>query len=278
MSRFIQYSLWVVVAVVSLGTRTAMAWEQTPGKEGGIAWTSSCFHYAVQKDGSDDLGLDDLREIVRSSFDTWEDVPCSYFYFVEREPAAVDRVEFNLNSGNINLLVWRDKVEDWTYIVDAVGMTTTHYDELTDELLDVDIEFNGAWWDFGTLDEGSTDSEVIDLANAITHEIGHTIGLKDLYDPRYSDSTMYGNSGPADIEKRSLLQDDIDGLCTIYPVDDDPKICKEPYCGLDLKGTSTFCIIDDDNSENGCAFIEKSRQTGWSGALLSLFLLTIDAL
>jgi hypothetical protein len=132
-------------------------------------------------------------------------------------------------------------------------LTTVVYDTSTGETLDADIEFNGAYFAFGSA-ETAGDSHIIDLQTVITHEIGHTIGLDDLYDSAHSDSTMYGvdihqSDGSPSTDKRQLDQDDIDGLCLIYPINEDPDVCKEPVCGLDLDDTSTSC---KSSGSNGC--------------------------
>ena len=89
----------------------------------------------------------------------------------------------------------------------------------------------------------------------VTHEIGHTIGLDDLYNPADKESTMYGfdihnNDGSPITDKRILAQDDIDGLCYLYPENEDPVVCEEPVCGLDLDGTTSSCKGAGGN--NGC--------------------------
>ena len=241
-----------VLAALLLVASSAVGWKQTIGQGNkGIRWTGSCYHYSINEKGSDDLTLEDLQTIARDSFSTWEDVPCSYFRFVETAPTAVDRVEFNLDKGNVNLLVWREKASDWAYDERAVGMTTTQYDLSTGDILDVDMEFNGVSFNFGTVIPGTSDPVLVDLQSAITHEIGHTLGFEDLYGSADRDSTMYAYDAPGETKKRTLTQDDIDGLCTLYPEDDDPDVCEPPYCGLDLKGTSSTCNQDGQGQKDG---------------------------
>ena len=58
----------------------------------------------------------------------------------------------------------------------------------------------------------------MDLENIATHELGHTLGLGDIYTDACQVVTMYGYSGTGDIEKRSLEQPDINGLQTLYGI------------------------------------------------------------
>ncbi len=48
------------------------------------------------------------------------------------------------------------------------------------------------------------------------HEIGHTLGLSDLYTNSCANVTMYGYSTEGDVERRSLEPADIAGLLSIY--------------------------------------------------------------
>ena len=55
----------------------------------------------------------------------------------------------------------------------------------------------------------------MDLQNIATHEIGHGIGLGDLYNT-CTQETMYGYSTEGDVSKRTLNSGDISGLQKIY--------------------------------------------------------------
>jgi len=58
--------------------------------------------------------------------------------------------------------------------------------------------------------------EVMDLENIAVHEIGHGVGLADIYDGSCAEVTMYGYSGEGETKKRSLEQADITGLQSLY--------------------------------------------------------------
>lgn len=73
-----------------------------------------------------------------------------------------------------------------------------------------------------------------DLWNVIVHELGHNLGLADLYGNKDIESTMYGINMPGDISKRDLGADDIAGIQAIYGAYDD-----------DLDGDGI--AIDEDN-------------------------------
>jgi MYXO-CTERM domain-containing protein len=71
--------------------------------------------------------------------------------------------------------------------------------------------FNYTWNATG----GSTAPPILDLQNEMTGLIGGMIGLTD---SNVVGSTMYPGISYGDTSKRSLAQDDIDGLVHLYPV------------------------------------------------------------
>ena len=71
---------------------------------------------------------------------------------------------------------------------------------------------NNFYWRIDTDGEGKESS--FDIRTIATHELGHTLGLADLYEDKYKDQTMYGyNDGTADWE---LASGDIAGVQKLY--------------------------------------------------------------
>ena len=62
--------------------------------------------------------------------------------------------------------------------------------------------------------DGAIDDTIMDVQNIVTHELGHGIGLADIYDCDLE--TMYGRSSEGDIVKRDLYDGDIAGLQKLY--------------------------------------------------------------
>ncbi len=77
-------------------------------------------------------------------------------------------------------------------------------------IIEYDILFNTAftWGD-------ATQANVMDLQNIATHEIGHGLGLGDLYNTCVQE-TMYGYSSEGEISKRTLASGDIQGIQKLY--------------------------------------------------------------
>jgi hypothetical protein len=74
---------------------------------------------------------------------------------------------------------------------------------------DIDINTSFSWTNNG----GST---TYDVQNAITHEIGHLLGLGDLTISARIDTTMYSWCSVGETKKRTLDSDDINGIWWLY--------------------------------------------------------------
>ena len=70
-----------------------------------------------------------------------------------------------------------------------------------------DVDFD---WD----NNGAEDK--MDFENVATHELGHSVGLGDLYDAGCSDETMYGETTEGDLDGRDLNTGDITGISKLY--------------------------------------------------------------
>ncbi len=74
-----------------------------------------------------------------------------------------------------------------------------------------DVLFNTSFvWGDATLNAG-----LMDYANIATHELGHGVGMGDLYNT-CTDETMYGYSNYGETKKRDLNSGDILGLTKLY--------------------------------------------------------------
>ena len=82
----------------------------------------------------------------------------------------------------------------------------------TRKIIEFDILFNITYiWG-----DASLDPTIMDLQNIATHELGHGIGLADLYETTCSEETMYGYSIEGETNKRDLNYGDISGLQELY--------------------------------------------------------------
>lgn len=84
----------------------------------------------------------------------------------------------------------------------------------TRELVEWDLLFNNSSdWTWGNAD---SNSNVMDVQNIATHEIGHGFGMADLYDSSCNQETMFGYSTEGETIKRDLNSGDIQGIQDLY--------------------------------------------------------------
>lgn len=95
-----------------------------------------------------------------------------------------------------------------------VAYTCTWYS--SDAATESDARLNSAYYRWVT-DEGSGCQYAFNVDNIMTHERGHTFGLKDVYDSAHAELTMYGYSSPCKKNKETLALGDMRALNDIYP-------------------------------------------------------------
>ncbi|MFH0905146.1 MAG: matrixin family metalloprotease [bacterium] len=82
------------------------------------------------------------------------------------------------------------------------GRALTEWDQVYD---DVDYTWSA-----------SGEAGKMDFENISTHELGHSVGLSDLYNTGCSEQTMYGYATYGEIKKQSLESGDIAGISKLY--------------------------------------------------------------
>lgn len=93
---------------------------------------------------------------------------------------------------------------------DYIAFTAIYYNPETMYIVDADIVLNALHkWDVGA-------SKAFDVQNIMTHEIGHVVGLADLYLEIHSELTMYGYGRKGEVKKRTLENGDILGAQSLY--------------------------------------------------------------
>jgi MYXO-CTERM domain-containing protein len=180
-------------------------------------WTSSDIPvpWYLNEAGSDDLGPDVTEREVMTSFDHWEDVDCCRIAFEYRGRVGLTAY----GSRDITVVSWSES--GWRYDPSAIAVTSNFFGYGTID--ESDIDCNGVYLSWNTTGGGGG----VDTQSILTHEIGHVVGLGDLYDRAHESSTMYGvYSGGTD--SRSLAEDDMEGCRALY----------EEYCA--------GCATDDE--------------------------------
>jgi len=117
-----------------------------------------------------------------------------------------------LNSDGQNTISWRKIAPR-----NIIAVTRLWYDA-NNQIVEFDIAFNAfLTWGIDPDDEGPISlSKMYDIQNIATHEVGHVVGLADLYEDQYRELTMYGYGKTGEIIKISLEEGDIAGAQYLY--------------------------------------------------------------
>lgn len=178
-----------------------------------VHWPTRCVSYYINELGTEDIA-DNSRTIaaIQRSFTTWSEVPGSEFVMEYAGLTDEDRAEHissRGDGGNANIIVFRD--DNWPYAsATAFAITSVTFDPVTGVIADADMELNSQYHQFTT---GDT-SVIVDVANTVTHEAGHFLGLD--HSP-VVEATMYKTAPNGETQKRDLDDDDIEGLFAAYP-------------------------------------------------------------
>ncbi|MCB9629196.1 MAG: matrixin family metalloprotease [Sandaracinaceae bacterium] len=238
-----------------------------------LSWRTGCMAFAVDERGGLDLSVAQIEGVMDASFRTWLDVTCDgaspgfdVLGYVER--ATCQEAQYRVNRGNVNVVAF---VSDWEardYDPAAFAITTVWHNTSTGTILDVDVMINEQLGPYAICPAGGCPAalprdQVVDLQNVVTHELGHFFGIAHSDVPN---ATMYLSAARGETLKRSLADDDIEALCTIYPPGALPA-CTDytPRGGLDLN-------CEDDARGSSCA-VGAPATSERDGAPMGLFAL-----
>lgn len=187
---------------LSFYCQAALAYKVNKTKQGkAIKWNTNTVTYYVNTDGAPPGSL----PAIRAALEAWSNVAASSFRFVYGGPAT--STAYNTNDG-VNIICFA-KMGNKA----KVARNYVHWNELG-ELCDSDIALN-IDHKFSAADR--CPKNCYDVQNVLTHELGHTLSLGDLYKKSHAEKTMYGRGFKGDTKKRTLERDDMDGIIRLYP-------------------------------------------------------------
>lgn len=172
----------------------------------GVKWTSFPVSYVINPTNTQGLTQDFITSAISQSAETW-DAATSRELFNNVYNVNITGV-FGVNDGR-NTIVFGDNEAN----TGVIAVTSTWYTMTTRRIVDFDLslEENYAWGN------ASLDPTKMDVQNIGTHELGHGVGLNDLYNTCTAE-TMYGYSGVGETSKRTLNPGDIAGIRAIYGI------------------------------------------------------------
>jgi MYXO-CTERM domain-containing protein len=187
-------------------------------------------------------------------------------------PVACNLVQYNKDGPNQHVIIFDDSSWPHDDSNNTLALTTVTFDSTTGEIYDADMEINTAQQTLTVHDPIPADG--YDLASIVTHETGHFLGMAHSGDTR---ATMYAHYRQGATSMRDLTQDDVSGICSIYPPDGtrvvgDGGTVPEDSCDPTPRhGFTSACASA--SSSSGCSVSRAgeshSRADGW-GAFASL--------
>lgn len=238
-----------------------------------LYWESGCATLVIDAAGTNQIAAEQEFTLVKQTVDYWNQsvASCSYMRIELEESRTVE-----VGKDFVNVLKFRDT--DWCrparandpmrcYSPSAAGLTTVVFiDDATSPrdgaIVDADVELNGV--NFSVSDNNTslgTAPCLSDLRNTLTHELGHFLGLEHTCrtptDPERLDNngvavpqcsmtesvvvkeaTMFNFQDCGETKKQTLEQDDIAGVCGIYPKSINPGECKAAQSSVGNCATS----------------------------------------
>jgi hypothetical protein len=160
------------------------------------------------------LTTDQIIQAIKDSFAVWSEAnPALVFNYGGTTSAQAGRLD------GINAISWR------RLQAGALAVTYVWVSRATGRVVEADTTFNNlyAWYDFNIPDGYTADNYcpdrpvAYDIRNIATHEIGHWVGLADLYSDADKDATMYGYGDVQELKKRTLATGDRNGAQLLTP-------------------------------------------------------------
>jgi len=175
----------------------------TPTK---IRWKTLPVNYEINPTNPQNLDESFVTGAVFNSAETWDTVTSKELM------NDVYTVDYTATYGVQN---YENAIVFGNYPTEGViAVTTVWYNPATKAIVEFDVMFDTDW----TWGDAAVDSTKMDLQNIATHELGHGVGLADVYQDACSTVTMYGYSDYGETQKRTLETPDITGLQKLYGI------------------------------------------------------------
>ena len=240
-----------------------------------LYWGKPCAEWSLQKNASKQITVADMEPVVSTAFNAWMTAACPgggspRILVTEAAIATCDLHEYNQNRGNANIFLFHD--DKWPYegSNNTLALTTVTYNLDSGEIYDADMEINSADNHFTT---GDTNVDFY-LPSILTHETGHFLGLAHSQDAH---ATMFVSYAEHTTTLRKLSDDDIAGICAIYPpgsavsnCDPTPRHGFSPLCAADQPAPVT-------TPTTGCSSATPGDWTGSGGMAAALGMLVLAA-
>jgi len=184
----------------------------------GAKWKGTPESYIIDPTNIDGLSDSFVRANIASDIDTWEDAADGSVDGVKGADILGDEVAGVVNRSTIgdlngkNEVIFADVGSQGAIAVTIVwgifggppsGRELVEWDQVYDDV------------DFDWTEDATIETTKMDFWNIAIHELGHSVGLDDLYNT-CTEETMYGYGTEGETKKRDLNAGDITGITKLY--------------------------------------------------------------
>ncbi len=172
----------------------------------GVKWTTFPVNYVINPTNSQGLTEEFVTSSISTAAETWDGVVSKDLF---NNVYAVDYTAQYGVQNYVNALAFGEHPDS-----NVIAVTSVWYTRVGKRIVEFDMLFNTkfAWGD------STLNLAVMDLQNIAAHELGHSVGLADIYSSSCSAVTMYGYSSYGETQKRTLEQPDVTGLQKMYGI------------------------------------------------------------
>ncbi len=172
----------------------------------GVKWSTLPVSYSINPINPQNLSESFISSTITASAETWDAATSQELF--NNFPAIDNTAQYGIQNFQ-NAIVFGDYPDSG-----VIGITSVWFTRVGKRIVEFDMLLNTDFqWGDATIDPLK-----MDLQNIATHELGHSIGLSDIYSTSCSTVTMFGYSTESEISKRSLDQPDIFGLQKMYEI------------------------------------------------------------
>ena len=172
----------------------------------GVKWSKLPVAYVINPANPQGLSEGFVTSAISASAETWDDAISRELF---NDVYAVNYTAQYGVQNFVNAVAFGDYPDN-----NVIAVTSVWFTRVGKQIVEFDQLFNLRFnWGDATLNPA-----LMDLQNIATHELGHAVGLDDIYSLSCNGVTMYGYSSNGEISKRTLEQPDITGLQKMYGI------------------------------------------------------------
>lgn len=208
------------IGMLSAGDVSAYVFYKTKDTDNPLRWFTGrpTYTWTMSTVEPEESTWDEAKAIIEAAYDVWVDTTCGVvpeFTFGGTTELTAATLPTSLASTPDNMVVFVRTRAQWTDSGNQtswLAITKIANDSVSGEIVDADIEINDGMYTFH-YGEDAPPAGAIDFRAMIVHEAGHFFGLDH---SKSASATMYSTYSGDPVGARSIDQDDIDGVCTLY--------------------------------------------------------------